>query len=93
MRIKLRYTTHHLSTKRYYRIDFDDVERQIVQHNIKLCIFCNPHNPSGRVWSREELERFGNIMKAHDVWLISDEIHCDIMRKRYATFTICDRSS
>ncbi|MDU4335777.1 MAG: PatB family C-S lyase [Staphylococcus lugdunensis] len=70
-----------INEEEYYRIDFDDVERQIVQHNIKLCIFCNPHNPSGRVWSREELERFGNIMKAHDVWLISDEIHCDIMRK------------
>ena len=42
--------------------------------------FANPHNPTGRVWSEEELATLGQIMKENDVWLISDEIHCDIKR-------------
>ena len=64
----------------YYEIDFDDVRKKVETENIKLCIFANPHNPTGRVWSEEELATLGQIMKDNDVWLISDEIHCDIKR-------------
>ncbi|PTF02791.1 aminotransferase [Staphylococcus devriesei] len=64
----------------YYEIDFEDVRQKVETENIKLCIFANPHNPTGRVWSEEELRQFGQIMKDNNVWLISDEIHCDIKR-------------
>ena len=64
----------------YYTIDFDDFDKKAKDEKVKLCIFCNPHNPSGRVWSEEELIKVGNICKENNVWLISDEIHCDILR-------------
>lgn len=64
----------------YYEIDFEDVRKKVETENIKLCIFANPHNPTGRVWSEDELKQFGQIMADNDVWLISDEIHCDIKR-------------
>ncbi|MCJ1655308.1 3M3SH-releasing C-S lyase [Staphylococcus sp. NRL 21/187] len=64
----------------YYEIDFEDVRKKVETENIKLCIFANPHNPTGRVWSEEELKQFGEIMQDNDVWVISDEIHCDIKR-------------
>lgn len=64
----------------YYEIDFEDVRKKVESENIKLCIFANPHNPTGRVWSEYELKQFGQIMADNDVWIISDEIHCDIKR-------------
>ena len=63
-----------------YSIDFEDFEAKAKDPKVKLCIFCNPHNPSGRVWTEEELKRVGQICKDNDVWLISDEIHCDLLR-------------
>ncbi|OHS39470.1 aminotransferase [Staphylococcus sp. HMSC62B09] len=64
----------------YYEIDFEDVRQKVETENIKLCIFANPHNPTGRVWSEVELKQLGQIMVDNDVWIISDEIHCDIKR-------------
>lgn len=64
----------------YYEIDFEDVRKKVETENIKLCIFANLHNPTGRVWSEDELKQFGQIMADNDVWIISDEIHCDIKR-------------
>jgi cystathionine beta-lyase len=64
----------------YYTIDFEDFESKVKNNNVKLCIFCNPHNPSGRVWSEEELYRVGKICKDNNVLIISDEIHCDLLR-------------
>lgn len=64
----------------FYSIDFDDFEEKAGDDAVKLCIFCNPHNPTGRVWTEEELRRVGDICKKHGLWLISDEIHCDILR-------------
>ncbi|KAA9300137.1 MULTISPECIES: MalY/PatB family protein [Aerococcus] len=63
-----------------FSMDFDDLEEKFNQEDIKLCIFCNPHNPTGRIWTEEELQRFGQLIQAHKTWLISDEIHCDIRR-------------
>ena len=60
-----------------YSIDFSDVERKIVENDVKLFILCSPHNPVCRVWTEEELFRLGAICKAHGVTVISDEIHCD----------------
>jgi len=60
-----------------YSIDFADMERKIVENDVKLFILCSPHNPVCRVWTREELQKMGAICKAHGVKVISDEIHCD----------------
>ena len=62
----------------HYEIDFDDFERKIIEENVKLFVLCSPHNPGGRVWSREELEKISRICLKHDVLVISDEIHSDI---------------
>lgn len=64
----------------YYTIDFDGFEKKAMDEKVTLCIFCNPHNPSGRVWTQEELKRVGDICVRHGLWLVSDEIHCDILR-------------
>lgn len=60
-----------------YSIDFEDVQRKIVENGVKLFLLCSPHNPVCRVWTAEELSRLGAICKAHGVTVISDEIHCD----------------
>ncbi|MEE3381906.1 MAG: MalY/PatB family protein [Succiniclasticum sp.] len=60
-----------------YEIDFDDLERKIVDNHVKLYLFCSPHNPVGRVWTPEELRRVGDICRRHHVLLASDEIHED----------------
>ncbi|MGM0890572.1 MAG: MalY/PatB family protein [Bacillota bacterium] len=64
----------------YYTINFDDIEAKAKDEKVSLCIFCNPHNPSGRVWTEEELKKFGDICLKNNVWIISDEIHCDLLR-------------
>lgn len=62
-----------------YRIDYEDFERKIVEEKVKLFILCNPHNPVGRVWTREELTRLGDICLKHKVYVVSDEIHSDFV--------------
>ena len=62
-----------------YSIDFEDFENKIINENVKLFILCSPHNPVGRVWKKEELERLGNICKEHEVIIVSDEIHHDLI--------------
>jgi cystathionine beta-lyase len=60
-----------------YSIDFTDFEEKITQNGVKLFILCSPHNPVGRVWTREELQKLGDICQRHGVFVVSDEIHCD----------------
>ena len=62
-----------------YAIDFEDFERQIVEKGVKLFLFCSPHNPVSRVWTREEVERLGDICLKHQVIIVSDEIHADFV--------------
>ncbi|CAH6782220.1 Aspartate aminotransferase [Vibrio chagasii] len=69
-----------------YQIDFEGMEQQIVDHQVKTMIFCNPHNPTGRVWTAQEIEQVVDIAKRHDVLIISDEIHSDIIFEGH-TFT------
>lgn len=64
----------------YYKIDYDDLEKKAADEKTTLLIFCNPHNPSGRVWKEEELEKVAKIVEKHQLWVISDEIHCDLLR-------------
>lgn len=63
----------------YFTIDFDDLEQKA--QKAKMFIFCSPHNPSGRVWTREELERIEQICRKNDLFVFSDEIHSDIVYK------------
>ena len=62
-----------------WRIDFDDVEQKLVQNHIHAAIFCSPHNPTGRVWERWEIERIMALFQKHDVYVVSDEIWSDIL--------------
>lgn len=62
-----------------YRIDFDDFEQKCANPKTTAFLLCNPHNPAGRVWTREELEKINTICMRHNVRVISDEIHCEIV--------------
>lgn len=62
-----------------YEIDFADIEAKIVANNVKLFLLCSPHNPVGRVWTRDELIRLGDICLKHDVIIVADEIHEDFV--------------
>ena len=62
-----------------YKIDFADFEQKIIANGIKLFLLCSPHNPVGRVWTREELETIGDICVKHGVTVVSDEIHNDFI--------------
>lgn len=62
-----------------YAMDFDDLEKKIVDNNVRLMILCSPHNPVGRVWTRAELERVAEITLKHNVFVCADEIHCDFV--------------
>lgn len=62
-----------------YRIDFEDLERKTADPNVKLLLLCNPHNPAGRVWTRNELIRIGEICQQNKVIVVSDEIHCELV--------------
>ncbi|MGQ7423761.1 MalY/PatB family protein [Streptococcus suis] len=74
-----------------FRIDFDQLEKDIVENQVKLYIFCNPHNPGGRVWTREEVLAIGRLCQKHGVILVSDEIHQDLTlygHKHYSFNTV-----
>ena len=64
-----------------YRIDFEELTRLMAQPENKVLLLCSPHNPTGRVWQKDELQRMIELAKTHDVFIISDEIHMDIVRK------------
>lgn len=62
-----------------YHMNFEDFEEKIIQNEVKLFLLCNPHNPVGRVWTKEELTRLGDICMKHHVIVVSDEIHQDFV--------------
>ena len=62
-----------------YTIDFTDFEQKIEDNNVKVFLLCSPHNPAGRVWTKEELTRMGDICLKHNVIILDDEIHCDFV--------------
>ena len=66
-----------------WRMDFEDMEKKIVDNKIHTAIFCSPHNPTGRVWERWEIEKAMELYKKHDVFVISDEIWSDIILAGY----------
>ena len=66
-----------------WRMDFEDMEKKIVEHKIHAAIFCSPHNPCGRVWERWEIEKAMELYKKHDVFVVSDEIWSDLILPGY----------
>ncbi len=64
----------------FYSVDWDDLSAKAADEKVKLFILCNPHNPSGRVWKKDELEKMAAIIEKNRLWVISDEIHCDLLR-------------
>lgn len=63
----------------HYQMDLADVEAKILQHKVKLLFLCSPHNPVGRVWTKEELLALGDLCLRHGVIIVSDEIHADFV--------------
>lgn len=61
-----------------YGIDFEDLEQKLADPKVSLMLLCNPQNPSGRIWTKEELNRVGDLCAKYHVLVVSDEIHCDI---------------
>lgn len=61
-----------------YEIDFDDLERKLAHERARLMLICNPHNPGGRVWTRDELTRMAELCHKYGVRVVSDEIHCEL---------------
>ncbi len=62
-----------------FRMDFEDLERKLDDSSVKMVFLCSPHNPGGRVWTREELEKFASICASRGIIVVSDEIHCDVL--------------
>lgn len=62
----------------HYEIDFDDLERKLAHERARLMLLCNPHNPGGRVWTRDELTRVAELCHKYGVRVVSDEIHCEL---------------
>ncbi|MDO4557054.1 MAG: aminotransferase class I/II-fold pyridoxal phosphate-dependent enzyme, partial [Lachnospiraceae bacterium] len=71
-----------------YHIDFEDLEKKLAMPQTTMMILCNPHNPIGKIWSRETLDRIGQLCAKYNVLVVSDEIHCDIVApdKEYIPF-------
>ena len=72
-----------LHTERGYEMDYESFEETIIREDVKAFIFCSPHNPVGRVWKKDEIRRMLDICKKHNVYVISDEIHQDIVMSGY----------
>lgn len=78
----------------HFEIDFDQLEKDIVDNQVKLYVFCSPHNPGGRIWSAQELQKIGELCEKHGVILASDEIHQDLAlfgNKHHSFNTVDDR--
>lgn len=63
-----------------FEIDFEDFAKKAADPKVRLLMLCNPHNPSGRIWTEEELRKVADIAAKNDLWIVSDEIHCDLIR-------------
>ena len=75
----------------HYELDFEDLENKIKQFNVKVYLLCSPHNPVGRVWTKEELNKIIEICKKHNVFIVCDEIHSDfVWRGKHTCILSCD---
>lgn len=76
---RVKVTSSLLETPDGWHIDFEDMERKLSDPDVSLFILCNPHNPVGRVFTRDELRRIGELCLRYNVTVLSDEIHCDLV--------------
>ena len=74
-------TSDLINNNGYFTINYDDVEKKIIENDVKLFIQCSPHNPAGRVWKEDEIRKMLEICKKHNVLVVSDEIHQDLVLK------------
>ena len=74
-------TSDLINNNGYFTINYEDVEKKIIENDVKLFIQCSPHNPAGRVWKEDELRKMLEICKKHNVLVVSDEIHQDLVLK------------
>ena len=76
-----------------YEMDFDDLERKAARPDARMLLLCNPHNPAGRAWTRDELRCVAKICRRHGVTVVSDEIHCELTMPgvEYVPFGVADR--
>lgn len=70
-----------VETDNGYVMDYEDMEKKILDNKVKFFIFCHPHNPVGRAWKKEELEKLVDICHKHNVFILSDEIHSDLVHQ------------
>lgn len=75
-----------------YEMDFVDLEEKIKAEHAKMVVLCSPHNPGGRVWTKEELTTLGDLCEKHNVFLVSDEIHADLTREPHKHISIASLS-
>lgn len=69
-----------IKKEKHFEIDFFDLEQKAADPKVKMLMLCNPHNPTGRIWSEEELKKIAEICEKYNLWIVSDEIHCDLIR-------------
>lgn len=69
-------------------VDWEDFETKAADPDVKLLMLCNPHNPTGRIWTGDELRRMAAIIEKHRLWVVSDEIHCDLIRTGPAPYAL-----
>lgn len=84
-----------LSDKEFtYEIDFDDLEQKAADPNNRLLLLCNPHNPAGKIWNRDELTHIAEICQRNNVIVVSDEIHCELTMpgRNYTPYATVDSS-
>lgn len=83
-----------IETDEDYLMDFEDMEKKIIENNVKFFILCNPHNPIGRIWNNEELDKVANICHRHGVTVLSDEIHADLIHdgEHLPFYTVSDKA-
>lgn len=78
-----------------YKIDFDDLEEKLNDSKTKMMILCNPHNPIGEIWGEKDLKRISKLCRKYDVYVIADEIHCDLINPNedFIPFASVDKNS
>lgn len=79
-----------INTGKTYEIDFDRLDETLARPDVKMLILCSPHNPLGRVWSMDELQKIGQLCQKHHVILVADEIHCDLIMKGHEFHSVIE---
>ena len=80
---KIVHSPLYLDEQGVWRMDFEDMDRKLKENHIHVAVFCSPHNPTGRVWERWEIEKAMEVYKANDCLVISDEIWSDLILNGY----------